>query len=400
MRILFLSRWYPYPADSGARLRIFNIIRQLARCHEIHLISFSSESVSLEQRQAMAQYCASVVVVPYRPFQPRRWKALASFFSARPRSVLDTYSLDFEHEVEQMGRQFGIDLVIASEIDMLLYPLKLPNVPRVINELQVLVIFDQYVQQRHPLKRLRHGLTWWKLSRYLAECLPAYAGCAVVSDRERERILAAVPGYRSVISVPNGVDLCQYSGDFGPPKADTLVYAGSLTYRPNLAAVTFFLSQIFPAIRAKRPDARLLVTGSLDGVNRRALPEIDGVVFTGYLDDVRPTIAQSWVSIVPLLAGGGTRLKILESLALCTPVVSTVKGAEGLNLVAGRDILIADRPDDFAAAVLSVMQDVNLRNSLGRNGYQAVAAQYSWETIGQSFRDFIETTVAGRQGWP
>jgi polysaccharide biosynthesis protein PslH len=135
-------------------------------------------------------------------------------------------------------------------------------------------------------------------------------------------------------------------------------------------------------------------------VSRQALPEIEGVIFTGYLDDVRPTIAQSWVSIVPLLAGGGTRVKILESLALNTPVVSTTKGAEGLDLVPGRDFLVADCPDDFAAAVLRLLEDVHLRNSLGRHGRQAVAAQYNWESIGQTFREFIDMTMASSRGSP
>jgi len=398
MRILFLSRWYPYPADNGSSIRILNIIRQLARCHEVHLISFSSDSVPPEQRQALAQLCASVVVVPYRPFQPRRWKALASFFASRPRSVLDTYSPEFERQVLELGREFAFDLVIASEIDMLLYPLRLPHVPRVLAELQVLVIYDQYAQQRHALKRLRNALTWWKLAHYLGELLPAYAGCAVASGLERERVLETVPGYPSVVTVPNGIDLSQYEGDFGQPAADTLVYAGSPTYQPNLAAISFFLTEIFPLIRAKRPGTRLLITGQLDGVDRRSLPDIEGVSYTGYLDDVRPTIAQSWVSIVPLLAGGGTRVKILESLALHTPVVATAKGAEGLDLMPGRDILVADRPADFAAAVLAILEDAQLRNSLSGNGRQAVADKYSWERIGDTFRNFILTSIAFDRG--
>src|SRR6266566_9447952 len=123
MRIMFLSRWFPYPADNGARVRILNIIQQLARCHEVHLISFSDEAVSPERLEALNPYCAGVSVVPYRPFQPRRLKALANFMSARPRSVIDTYSLEFQRQVERIGRQPGVDLIIASQIDMLLYPL-------------------------------------------------------------------------------------------------------------------------------------------------------------------------------------------------------------------------------------------------------------------------------------
>jgi len=346
----------------------------------------------------MARFCASVGTVPYRPFRPGGWKARLSFFSPQPRSVTDTYSREFAGQVEQIGCQAGIDLVIASQIDMLPYPLRLPSVPRVLDELQVSVVHAEYVEQRRPLKRLRHRLTWWKLARYLAEFLPAYSGCTVASGQEREHVLDAVPGYPSLATIPNGIDLSQYAGDFGPPEADTLVYAGSLTYAPNFDAISFFVSQIFPIIRAKRPGVRLFVTGSLDGVNRQTLPQTEGVVYTGYLDDVRPTIARSWVSIVPLLAGGGTRVKILESLALNTPVVATPKGAEGLDLAPTGDILVAARPDEFAAAVVSLLANAELRNRLVRSGHHAIAARYSWETIGQTFRDFIDTTVAaGRE---
>ena len=205
-----------------------------------------------------------------------------------------------------------------------------------------------------------------------------------------ECVRGAVRGYPSISTVPNGIDLARYAGDFGPLQADTLVYAGSLTYQPNFDAVSFFVREIFPRIRAKRPNARLLVTGSLDGVDRASLPDTAGVEFTGYVDDVRPTIARSWLSIAPLRAGGGTRVKILESLALGTPVVATRKGAEGLDLMPGRDLLVADDPAEFAAAVVRVLDDEALRNTLGCQGGQAVAAKYGWDTIGQQFLDRID----------
>jgi glycosyltransferase involved in cell wall biosynthesis len=124
------------------------------------------------------------------------------------------------------------------------------------------------------------------------------------------------------------------------------------------------------------------------------LPDNDGVVFTGYLDDIRPRVARSWGSIVPLRVGGGTRLKILEALALGTPVVATSKGAEGLDLAPGQDILIADKPADFAAAVLRLLQEAQLRKTLSHNGLRVVKAKYDWQIIGQQFNDFIETVVS------
>jgi glycosyltransferase involved in cell wall biosynthesis len=154
----------------------------------------------------------------------------------------------------------------------------------------------------------------------------------------------------------------------------------------------FFLHEIFPLIQAQRPQVKLYITGKLAGVPVDRLPRNEGVIFTGYLDDIRPRVAQSWVTIVPLQIGGGTRLKVLESLALGTPVVATGKGAEGLDLAPGRDLLIADKPADFAAAVLRLLQNPTLRETLSRNGRAAVK-KYDWQIIGQNFCNFVERIV-------
>ena len=398
MRILFLSRWFPYPSDNGSRLRIFNLLKYLSSRCTVDLISFASEPVTDEGLAAMRKYCERVDVVRYRPFQSTRWTALAGYFSSRPRSVIDTYSVEMQRRVEQVWREQPYDVVIAGQIDVAPYALALPNVPRVFEEVEVGKFYERYVDERHPLKKMRMGLTWSKTSRYMADLLRGFDGCTVVSEREREYVRQIAPGYQPsrMHVVPNGVDLARPT-DFGAPQADTLVYSGALTYYANWEAVEFFLREVFHLIRAKRPGVQLTVTGRLDGVPVDRLPNRDGTVFTGYVDDVRPVVARSWVSIVPLLTGGGTRLKILESLALGTPVVSTSKGAEGLDLVPGRDIVIADEPANFANAVLCVLRDADLRETLSRNGRRAVT-RYDWQVIGPEFCNFVqEIAVKGKR---
>ncbi len=397
MRILFLSRWFPFPTDNGSKIRIFNLLKYLSARHQVHLIAFSSEPVAAAHLEAMRRYCSQVEVIPYLPFRPRGLKALVGFLSPRPRSVLATYSADFKACVEQASRSHVFDLVIASQIDMALYPLLLPGVPRLLEELELTAVHDEYTSQSGRLKKLRGALTWWKLSRYVAELLPVYQGCTVVSQRERERVQEALPNYTHTVIVPNGIDSVAEGSDWGPPEPNTLIYAGALTFRPNFVAVEFFLREVFPLIRARCPTARLLVTGKLDGVPVDQLPATDGVCFTGYLEDVRPRIATSWLSIVPLQSGGGTRVKILESLALGTPVVATSKGAEGLDLAPGRDLLVANEPDNFAEAVLRVLGNADLRRTLSQNGRQAVDKQYAWPLVGRAFCDLVENT-AGRAG--
>ncbi|NIV37258.1 MAG: glycosyltransferase [Anaerolineae bacterium] len=177
--------------------------------------------------------------------------------------------------------------------------------------------------------------------------------------------------------------------DFGPPEADALVYSGALTYSVNFDAVDFFLREVFPLIQAKRPTVKLSVTGKLEGVPIDRLPANDGLVLTGYLDDVRPTVARSWACVVPLRVGGGTRLKILEALALGTPVVSTSVGAEGLKVTPGVDILIADEPTEFADATLRLLEDPGLRAELAANGRRLVRERYDWDQIGEQLDRFL-----------
>ncbi len=396
MHILFLSRWFPYPPDNGSRIRVFNLIKHLALRHRVDLISFASDQVAAEHLKALEDYCQRVKVVHYRPFQPGRLTALMGFFSRQPRSVIDTHSIEMQRQVEEAGRDSSPDVVIASEIDMAPYAMALPTVPRLLEDIELIVLYEKYALQRSPLKRLRAKLMWWKASHYVAHLARVFDACTVVSERERDRLLQISPGCRCVSVVPNGVDTTHYAGNFGAPEADTLVYSGALTYFANFDAMSFFLHEVFPLVRAQRPNVKLSITGRLDGTPVDRLAHNEGVRFTGYVDDIRPVVGRSWSSVVPLRIGGGTRVKILESLALGTPVVATSKGVEGLDLEAGRDILIADEPADFAAALLRLLQDPELRVRLSHNGRQAVSAKYDWQVIGQQFNDLIEA-VAKRQ---
>lgn len=199
---------------------------------------------------------------------------------------------------------------------------------------------------------------------------------------------------KQVAVIPNGVDTEYMSGDFGPLELDSLVYNGALTYKANYDAMAYFLKEVFPRIQSGRPGVRLYITGKTDGVRIDKLAVNSGVIFTGYLPDIRPRVATSWVNVVPLRLGGGTRLKILESLALGTPVVSTTKGAEGLNLRAGEDYLRADSPAAFADATLRLLGNEKMRSELAIAGRNKVHEEYDWSIVGERLSEYIERIAA------
>lgn len=389
MRFLFLSRWYPYPIDNGAKIRVFNLLKYLTGQHTVDLIAFSERSAAETDLAAMQVYCRNVAAIPYRPFQPTGVKALLGFLAARPRSVIDTFHPELATLVQQWVQEYHYDLIIASQIDMLPYALRVSGVPRLFEEIEVTTIYEAFSQERHPLRKMRHALTWWKLQNYIRESLPHFAGYTVVSAGEKKLIQHILPGYQGCATIiPNGVDAAAHGQDFGPVEPDSLIYAGAMTYQANFDAVAYFLKEIWPLILTERPQTRFYVTGKLTGVPVEQLPKRDGVVFTGYLDDVRPRVAQSWLSVIPLRLGGGTRLKILESLALGTPVVTTSKGMEGLELKPERDVLVADTPEAFAAAVLRLLRDPDLRTALSQYGRVAVQP-YDWPNIGAKWCEFV-----------
>jgi len=229
----------------------------------------------------------------------------------------------------------------------------------------------------------------------MAGLLSEFDACTVVSEQELDQVTRIAPDCPAGV-VPNGIDLDDYVGDFGIPQPNTLIHTGALSYSANRDAMSYFLNDIFPLINRERDNLTVRITGRADQATLEGLPRHDGVIFTGYLDDIRPVVAQSWVSIVPLRIGGGTRLKILEAMAMGTPVVATSKGAEGLEVTDGENILIADTPDRFADALLRLLDDRPLRSRLAANARRLVEERYRWGDIAGRLDRLIGQVLDGR----
>jgi glycosyltransferase involved in cell wall biosynthesis len=204
---------------------------------------------------------------------------------------------------------------------------------------------------------------------------------------ERDHLSDLVPGYHRIEVIANGVSLDDYELDGLIPRPNTLIYTGSFRYCANYEAMLWFVNDVLPIIKREVPDVQLTITG--DHANL-PFPASENVILTGYVDDVRPLIASSWVTIAPLLVGGGTRLKVLEAMALRSPVVATSKGVEGLSVQDGEHLLIANRSEDFAQSILLLLRDAELRQRLASNAYQLVQQHYDWKVIMPEFLKLID----------
>ena len=203
-----------------------------------------------------------------------------------------------------------------------------------------------------------------------------------------------LPHYHGPLEVvSNGVDCVRNQPASHPINPVRLVFSGALTYQANHDAVKYFLQEIYPIIQEARSDVTLSITGATAGVDFKSLPLSDGVTFTGFVDDIRPIVGGSAVCIVPILEGGGTRLKILEAMALGTPVVSTTKGAEGIEARHGEHLLLADDAASFAESTLKLLRDPDLRQRLAGNARRLVEECYDWQKIGERFAGLVEDVV-------
>jgi glycosyltransferase involved in cell wall biosynthesis len=391
MRLLFLSAWCPWPADNGSKLRIYHLLRGLGQRHQVDLLSFCPDPLSAEQRAHLHNLCKSVQLVPETPFASRRLGHMLGMLSGQPRSLVGNHSRAMDGLVRRYMEQRPYDLVIASQLHMLPYVAHINTVPWLLEEAE-LAMFPEELARREGLGRLRARLTWYKTSSYLRRLLRRCAGASVVSEAERALLSRIAPASLPVRVVPNGVDVAGSAHSYGAPEPDTLIYPGALSYDANFDAVAYCLREIMPRIRKARSAARLRVTGKVTPEQIAALPQVEGLELTGYLDDVRPAIAGAWAEIVPLREGGGTRLKVLEALALGTPVVSTSKGVEGLDLRAGQGVLLADDPAEFAAQTLGLLESAELRAELSAQGRRAVQ-RYDWSYSLERLEELLELAL-------
>jgi glycosyltransferase involved in cell wall biosynthesis len=197
--------------------------------------------------------------------------------------------------------------------------------------------------------------------------------------------------------VPNGVDCEHNRPGLVETRPFSLVYNGALTYSANYDAMSYFLAVIYPLIKQQVPEVSLTITGSLTGVELSGLALDKSVHLSGYVDDIRIPVAEAAVCVVPLRQGGGTRLKILEAMALGTPVVATSKGAEGLDVTPSHDILIADEPAGFAAQVVHLLRSGILREQQSANARHLVEQRYDWNQIGRRFVSLVEDVTSKRK---
>jgi glycosyltransferase involved in cell wall biosynthesis len=295
-----------------------------------------------------------------------------------------------ERLIRQAVRRTRYDLVIASQLSMAVYFPCFRGIPAIFEEAELGIYADGTGQDQSTWARARRRLTWAKHSRFMARLLEHFALCTVASDVERRLLLSAAPGFSAIHVIPNSVN-AQTGAASAERVPGSLIFTGSLRYAPNHDAVTWFLSDIFPKVRASVPDVRFTITGE---VGPQSLAPAPGVVLAGHVTDVRPLLASSAVSLAPIRMGGGTRLKILEAMAVGTPVVATSKALEGIDAKHEEHVLVADSPAQFAEAVGRLLRDPAGARAMADRAWRLCRSRYDTSVVVPEFLRLVDHAAA------
>ncbi len=390
MRILFISPRQCWPARSGARLREYHFVRALALRGDLTYLYFADPADPPVTKNELP-FCHDVVAVP-KPGSYGTAQLIQGLIGRWPLPILNYTSPQMSAAVERLASAGGYDLIHLDSIHMIRYG-QLPALGG------AKIVYNWHNIESEAMRRFGAtvpslprrwyaGLTATKLAALESGMLRDAFGHVVCSERERDQLHGSAPAARIQV-VENGVDTQYFAAakESAPP-AQQIVFVGTMDYYPNVEAATSFASRIWPRVRKKLPEMRLMIVGANPTPAVSALGAIPGVTVTGTVPDVRPYYREALAAIVPLRTGGGTRLKILEAMAAGVPVVSTVLGAEGLAVAPGRDILIADA-DDAQPWIdhLNALTQIPTREDQIRAALDLVRTRYDWEIVGQTLND-------------
>lgn len=394
MRILWLGHNLAYPPKGGPLQRNYNLLREAAKHHEVHVLVFDQPAsrppgvTPQDCVEALSKFCASVEWVPLPKDSfgiGRYWRAFGGLVTGEPYEFRWLRSKEMARRLQRLASRIRFDVVHADTLGLSPYVSLVPCAGRVLNHHDI----ESALVQRRAISEC--SLMWRRFWSHEAAHLlaaerrwcPSFHVNMVVSDDEGKLLKPSCGGSRIWI-VPNGVDV-RYFTPREDPGGTRLLFCGRLDQRANKGAITYFFNHIWPELSNRVKRLEIDVVGKNPPSWLVELSQREARVHVpGFVDDVRPYFRKATVFICPITDGGGTRLKLLDALAMGVPVVSTTFAASGLALSAGQHLLMGDTSESFIEGTLRLLSDKVLRQRLAQAAFGVVTREYSWETIGLS----------------
>ncbi len=389
LRVAFFTPYLPYPLNSGGKIRSFYFLTALAARYDVDLYTVYYGGTEPEGLEIFRQCCRHV-----RLFRLDKWWRTRD----RLRRVLDPLPRSVDHfhtdrsltEARAALQQEPCDLLVADEICMTPYAELVADLPRIVLRQKVDHLHYAEMARARPWgsEKLLDAIEARKLERYEREKMSLYQAFVACSEGDASVFRRHAPAVPALV-IPNGVDLGHFTSSPATQREPaTILFVGAMSFYPNVDALDFFFETMYDAIRRAVPEVRVWIVGHSPPPEVLRLARLPGVEVIGSVPDVRPYYSRATVFVVPLRLGYGTRLKIVEAMAMALPVVSTTVGAQGLDVHSGQDILLADDPEAFAEGAVRLLTDPELRDRIGEGG-RRLAQRYDWGELTKPFVDLV-----------
>lgn len=386
MKVLFLAHLFPLPLDSGGKIKSFYTLRALAREHEVSVLAFLRTADEEKRISELRGICPNLELIPLRRGKLRQLADLGlSLLTNRSFIVSRDFRVQMRDAVRSAIDEFQPDVVHIDHLQMAQFVDFDAGYKTVLDHHNVESMIIKRVGEApgSPFVRLYSRIEWPKLQRYELDICRKCDRIITVSEEDKQTLASLEPSLDNIASVPIGVDVDYFDGVVRDPASSNILSIATMYWPPNVDSMLYFHKDILPLVRKEVPDCTLTIAGQRPVQSIQSLASDLGTRVTGYVEDSRDYARDCGVFIVPLRSGSGVRVKILNAMAMGLPVVSTSVGAEGLDVISGEHLLIADTPKDFAESVVRVLRDSDLAARLGQNARDQVRENYSWDTIGR-----------------
>ena len=398
MKILWVKAGGLVPPDTGGKIRSYNILRQLARQHSITFFSFYAAH-NPDVHAELKHMFDRVVTMPLRIPAPKSFAEMCDYairlFSSEPYGITKYCRPEVRRGLRALLEQENYDVILC---DFMAAAGVIPwdcATPKVLftHNVEATIWRRHYEVASNVIWKAISWQEWRKMEAAERRYLRLADRVLAVSETDRDAF-ATFLDLEKLTVIPTGVDVEYFQPFPGEQTANSLVFTGSMDWLPNEDAIFYFADAILPLMRKHSPEVFLDVVGRNPSRKLQALAESEkSIRLTGWVDDIRPFVGRGSVCIVPLRIGGGTRLKIFEAMAMGKAVVSTSVGAEGLAVRSGENIVLADTPNDFAQAVISLLRDPGRRQQLGAAARTLVQEHYSWTIVANDFARALQEVI-------
>jgi polysaccharide biosynthesis protein PslH len=380
MRLLFVTYRFPVYSGDAPSNTVFNLVKYFSRKNEVSLVGLAPNPVSSEARERLAQYCRRFEFVPW-PKWRGALRAASGLPSSEPLQVWYYRSAELAAKVRQVVEEERIELAYGYHLRSGQFLADLNSIPRVlaIQPAQILHFGRRHRLTHNPLLRMVYGMEYRRLRGYEAEVAGKFDSCLLISPKDREAI---DPNHQlsNIFFNPHGTDV----HSFAPPSGNlrdsgTIVLSGAMHMDTNADAALYFHREILPLIWARRPQTRFTIVGKNPPGSVLKLAEDSRITVTGFVPDIRPYLWNATVAVNPIRMAAGMQNKLIEGLAAGLPMVISPEANEGIHAPVGKAVLLANNPQEFAANVLSLLDNPAAARELGAQGQAFVQAYWSWE---------------------